>query len=156
MVMPNLGGSVGSIARIEYFINQPDPGQGQASSVSFSPVGGSNVTALFDANLAGLGNGTHRLYARAQDNAGSWSALQSVAFDIVCAANGLYFTIKSGSWNDPSVWNCGTVPSVMEAARISTDHLITLPANYTATAKSLELRGSLQYNANAWLKVGQE
>jgi hypothetical protein len=44
----------------------------------------------------------------------------------------------------------------MEAARISTDHVIALPANYTATAKSVELRGSLQYNANAWLKVGQE
>lgn len=154
VVMPNLGGSAGSIARIEYFINQPDPGQGQASSVSFSPVGGSDVTALFDANLAGLGNGTHRLYARAQDNAGSWSTLHSVAFDIVCAANGLYFTIKSGSWDDPTVWNCGTVPSAMEAVRISTDHTIALPANYTATAKTVELQGNLQYNANAKIQLG--
>jgi len=44
----------------------------------------------------------------------------------------------------------------LDAVRIGQPHTVALPANYTATAKSVELQGNVQYNANAWLKVGQE
>lgn len=157
VIMPNLGGGTSSITRIEYFLNQPDPGQGNANSVSFSPTGGSDVTAVFDAPLTGLPGGTHRLYARAKDSGGRWSTLHSVAFDItVCAANAAYFTIKSGTWDDPAVWNCGSLPTVLNDVRISPTHTITLPVSYTAKVRSLEMQGQMQYGLNAGVQMGQE
>lgn len=156
VIMPDLGTNTATISRIEYFINGPDPGPNNATSVSFSPVGGKDVSAFFDVTLDGLANGTHNLYARVLDSEGRWSPLRSVSFELYCPANSLFFTIKSGSWNDTSVWSCGSVPSVLDAVRINTSHTITLPSDYTATAKSLELQGNIQYNANAKIQLGQQ
>lgn len=65
-------------------------------------------------------------------------------------------TVKSGQWDDVTVWDCGVLPTVVKDVRINSPHLITLPANYTATAKSVELQGSIQYSTNAKVQLGQQ
>lgn len=64
-------------------------------------------------------------------------------------------TIASGSWNTPAVWSCGTIPTALDSVIIDAAHTVTLPGNYSAKAKSVELRGQIQYNTNAALQMGQ-
>ena len=65
-------------------------------------------------------------------------------------------TRLSGDWNTPYVWSCGLVPTVLDDVRINAEHVVTLPGGYAAEAKSVDLRGQIQYNANASLRMGQD
>lgn len=58
-----------------------------------------------------------------------------------CAIGVVNATLSGGTWNTPAVWSCGSVPTALYAVRISQPHTIALPADYTATAKSMELQG---------------
>ncbi len=73
-----------------------------------------------------------------------------------CAIGIINATLSGGIWNTPAIWSCGSIPTVLDDVRIDQMHNVTMPTGYTATAKSLELQGSLQYSSNAWLKMGQE
>lgn len=64
-------------------------------------------------------------------------------------------TLSGGVWTTPGIWSCGSIPTALDPVRISDTHTIALPADYTATARSVDLRGNVQYNVNAGLKVGQ-
>jgi spore germination protein YaaH len=46
-------------------------------------------------------------------------------------------TISSGAWNDPSIWNCGVVPSINDTVEIAAGHTITVTTS--ARAKSLKV-----------------
>ena len=63
------------------------------------------------------------------------------------------FTLRDGSWSDPAVWSCGTVPTAGQSARIG--HLIDVPDNYQATAGSVLYNsgGSIRFNVNGQLKL---
>ncbi len=65
-------------------------------------------------------------------------------------------TLASGNWNAPALWSCGTIPTALDAVVIDAAHTVTLPESYSAKAKSVELRGQIQYSANAGLRVGQD
>ncbi len=73
-----------------------------------------------------------------------------------CAVGVINATLSGGTWTTPGIWSCGSIPTALDPVRISDAHTIALPTDYTATAKSVELRGNVQYNVNAGLKVGQE
>ncbi|MBO0929858.1 M12 family metallo-peptidase [Fibrella aquatilis] len=62
-------------------------------------------------------------------------------------------SVKSGSWNDPATWSCQSLPSATTALTIRSGDVITLPANYQATVRSLQMRGQLRYLSNAQLKI---
>lgn len=65
-------------------------------------------------------------------------------------------TLASGTWNTSNVWSCSTVPTALDDVRINTEHTIALPDGYAAKARSVDLRGQIQYNANAALQVGED
>ncbi len=69
MLIPHLAFAA-DITNLEYYIDT-DPGLGVANQVTIT--GGPTVTAQFPVNLAGLNEGTHYLYVRAQDAYGQWS-----------------------------------------------------------------------------------
>jgi ELWxxDGT repeat protein len=48
--------------------------------------------------------------------------------------NNQNYSIKSGLWNDPSVWFCGRVPTENDAVIIKNSHTVTVPVGYTAKA----------------------
>jgi hypothetical protein len=47
------------------------------------------------------------------------------------------YTLKSGSWNDPTVWSCGRVPVTADPVRLK--HTVTLPASYVGQANRLTI-----------------
>lgn len=48
-----------------------------------------------------------------------------------CDNNRIY-SIKSGLWNDPSIWFCGRVPTENDVVIIKSPHTVTVPIGYTA------------------------
>jgi len=63
------------------------------------------------------------------------------------------FSLKSGNWNDVSVWSCGRVPLNTEPVTISAGHVITL--NVVGNAQRLTLLGRLTYAADGRLMLAQ-
>jgi YD repeat-containing protein len=47
------------------------------------------------------------------------------------------YTLKTGSWNDITVWSCGRVPMSTDIITVKLNHFITIPASYTANAKNV-------------------
>ncbi len=46
-------------------------------------------------------------------------------------------SLKTGIWNDLTLWSYGRVPASTDIVTIKTGHLITIPTTYTANAKSI-------------------
>jgi YD repeat-containing protein len=47
------------------------------------------------------------------------------------------YTLKTGNWNDITVWSCGRVPTSTDVITVKANHFVTIPANYTANAKNV-------------------
>ncbi len=61
------------------------------------------------------------------------------------------YTLKTGNWNDVTVWSCGRVPTSTDAITVKANHFITIPASYTANAKNVVFEvigGKFIYAAN--------
>lgn len=65
------------------------------------------------------------------------------------------YTVKSGTWSDPSVWYCNRVPTATDVVQIR--HIVDIPTGYTATARSVRYEAPKQliFGQNAKLKLGQ-
>ncbi|CAN5639543.1 hypothetical protein BH09BAC4_BH09BAC4_04240 [soil metagenome] len=63
------------------------------------------------------------------------------------------FTVKTGNWNDPTVWNVNRLPQPGDRARLK--HAVTIPASYPAFVTSLlyDPAGRLLYNAGGRLQL---
>lgn len=66
---------------------------------------------------------------------------------------GVRETVKSGSWDDPTVWSCSLVPTSTDQVKVSTGHVVTLPEGYQASARYIEVQGGIQAGLNAHLKL---
>lgn len=77
-----------------------------------------------------------------------------VAFQTLAPCNGVMYTVKVGSWSDPSVWSCGRVPISSDTVQIK--HVISIPSNYVANALTVHFdpNGKVSYSANGRLKLG--
>ena len=61
------------------------------------------------------------------------------------------YTLKTGNWNDITVWSCGRVPTSTDIITVKTNHFITIPASYIANAKNVifeAVGGKFIYAAN--------
>lgn len=83
-----------SIAALEYFFDDADPGEGEATKVEWSS--GSTEPFTFDVATEGLPVGEHQFNLRVQDSMGRWSVLNSEPFEVT-EANG----IASVAWTFP-------------------------------------------------------
>ncbi|MBX2844396.1 MAG: T9SS type A sorting domain-containing protein [Flammeovirgaceae bacterium] len=82
------------IVEIEYFINDPDPGNGSATPIVIQSIGGEFLgTDSLDLSLTSLTAGRHYLLARVKDENGEWSLTMPAPFDY-CTGEGL--TAKYG------------------------------------------------------------
>ncbi|GAB3987492.1 hypothetical protein GCM10028807_07830 [Spirosoma daeguense] len=77
----------------------------------------------------------------------------SVTFYTSIPCNGMY-TIKTGSWVDPTVWSCNRIPVGSDVVQLR--HVVNLPASYVATAQKLQFNPgtTLTYGADARLILG--
>lgn len=56
------------------------------------------------------------------------------------------YTLKIGSWNDPTVWSCGRVPVTTDVVTLK--HIVTLPVSYLGQARQV------RYMAGGRLVIG--
>jgi hypothetical protein len=78
-VILSLPEAIAEMTTIEYFIDT-DPGIGNGTAVSISPVGVLDFT--FEADLSGVSSGDHDLYVRIVDENGSWSMTHLLPFTV--------------------------------------------------------------------------
>jgi glucose/arabinose dehydrogenase len=52
-------------------------------------------------------------------------------------------SVKTGNWNDASVWSCGRTPIVTDDITINAGHTVSIPNGVNATLKFLYLLGTL-------------
>ncbi|MES2797286.1 MAG: kelch repeat-containing protein [Bacteroidota bacterium] len=57
-------------------------------------------------------------------------------FEATCVY-GDFYSLKSGNWNDPTVWSCGRIPQSFDSVTIK-NHIITVNGNYSAYELILE------------------
>ncbi|HYC86943.1 MAG TPA: T9SS type A sorting domain-containing protein [Chryseosolibacter sp.] len=70
------------ISQIEYYVDNIDPGFGQATQVSFTP--GASVVASFNVDVGALSGGLHFLNVRVRENE-NWSLTHCVSFYSISA-----------------------------------------------------------------------
>jgi PKD-like domain len=75
------------------------------------------------------------------------------ALTLAISVNLLRETLKTGNWNDVTVWSCGSVPLITQLVRINSGHIITIPASYDAYAKSVTLIGNIIFGTNGKLNL---
>ncbi|WP_375448271.1 ELWxxDGT repeat protein [uncultured Fibrella sp.] len=97
------------------------------------------------------------------------SPSQSTSYTATCTLNGcsspasnpvmvtLYTentTVKTGNWNDATVWSCGRVPTSADA--VTLNHAIIIPASFAATALQVRYgaNGQLRHLSGGRLRVG--
>lgn len=69
------------IVQAEYYIDT-DPGQGNATAISFSPNPSQEIFGSININASLLTKGTHTIYVRAKDSANLWSSIVSKTFEV--------------------------------------------------------------------------
>ncbi|GAB3689729.1 hypothetical protein GCM10027592_06450 [Spirosoma flavus] len=77
----------------------------------------------------------------------------SVTFYTTVPCNGMY-TVKAGSWADPTVWSCNRTPLATDVVQLK--HVVNIPASYVATAQRLQFFPGIRltYGPDARLRVG--
>jgi hypothetical protein len=117
------GQTTNAISRVEYFVDT-DPGYGLATALPFSPAGGQDVTVNATTSLNTLG--LFGFFFRALDTNNRWSALYYQPVSVTLLSCTVQETLKSGNWNDPTVWSCGSVPTATQNVLIKTGHTVTV------------------------------
>ena len=69
---------------------------------------------------------------------------------------GLIESVKTGNWNDPSVWSCNRVPIFDDNVVISPNHIVTIPANFNANGFNLIIKGTIQKMGTSELNINKE
>ncbi|GAB3698159.1 hypothetical protein GCM10027592_22990 [Spirosoma flavus] len=65
------------------------------------------------------------------------------------------YSVKTGIWNDPSVWYCGRIPQISDFVQVK--HVVTIPTSYQATAMQITFDASrrLLFNMDSSVRLGQ-
>ena len=64
------------------------------------------------------------------------------------------FTVKSGTWSDPTVWSCNRVPASSDP--VTVNHAVTMPINYLGNVLRIMFSslGQVIYTTGSRLKIG--
>ncbi|MEA5460249.1 PQQ-dependent sugar dehydrogenase [Arcicella sp. LKC2W] len=62
-------------------------------------------------------------------------------------------SVKTGNWNDASVWSCGRIPIVTDTVTINTEHTVTIANGQSATLNLLYLLGTLNKEVGSVLNI---
>jgi hypothetical protein len=71
-----------------------------------------------------------------------------VTVNSVCTS---MYSLKTGNWNDVSVWSCGRVPNSGDIVTITSGHIVTVPSDKSYFAKEVRDFGRLTLTATSKL-----
>ena len=69
---------------------------------------------------------------------------------------GIMSSVKSGNWNDPTVWSCDRIPMFDDTVIISPTHTVTIPATFKADGFNLTIKGTLQKLTTSGMNFNKE
>lgn len=104
-------------------------------------------------SLTGLNSSTgYEWQVRSQCSGGSDFPITATFKTVDDCQLGTY-TIRSGDWNDPTVWSCGRIPIATD--RIQIKHTISIPRGLSATIASVryDTDGKLIFGTGAGIKI---
>ena len=139
-----------------------DTGDGMGYKIRWRVVGSStwNTTPTITSTsytLQGLSNATAYEWQVGSQCANDESDFQLTAsfktVDPNTCPQGMY-TIKAGSWDDPTVWSCNRLPIITDSVQIK--HAITVQTNYIAKVLSIryDTGGQLAVSSGAAIRMG--
>lgn len=72
---------------------------------------------------------------------------------VTVTQEGIMYTVKTGNWNDATIWSCGRVPTLKDA--LTLNHAVTLPSGYVGEALRLiySTAGNIRFNMNGKLRL---
>jgi hypothetical protein len=85
------------------------------------------------------GGGTFNVTLRVTNSCGVYNDVSKIV-TVSCTS---MYTLKTGSWNDITVWSCGRVPTITDNVTITSGHTVTIPAGQTGFVNNLMLNGTL-------------
>jgi hypothetical protein len=153
LIMPNTSSNK-NITRIEYFLDDNDPGLGNANNVAFVTNNEGGVTASFNLNVSSLTTGIHRIHARVKDSENYWSPVSMKGFNIIAPLPPIC-SAQNGAWDNPSTWTQNRVPHPNENIEIMAGHTVTVPSG-TYQVKGLKVNGILNFTTGGVLLITGE
>ena len=63
------------------------------------------------------------------------------------------YSVKSGNWDDATVWSCARIPTNSDIVTITSGHTVTVPSSVTAHAKDVKAYGVLTLQQTGLLKL---
>ncbi|WP_460945774.1 PKD domain-containing protein [Spirosoma daeguense] len=83
-----------------------------------------------------------------------WGCSNTATATVQSSIKGLFTTVKSGQWNDPTIWTCGVVPTTGNVVML--EHPVTLPINSTSHCKAIiyGTNGKIISSSGSKLRVG--
>jgi photosystem II stability/assembly factor-like uncharacterized protein len=107
--------------------------------------------------LTKLGNATNFTYAANSESSLEFSGENSNSFSQFLISINTNFcineTLKSGNWNDPTVWSCSEVPGVGSLVKINRGHIIEVPNGVVAQPSFIELSGKIMIRVGGIVKL---
>ncbi|MEZ0541888.1 fibronectin type III domain-containing protein [Fibrella arboris] len=111
----------------------------EAGTDAWNTVSGINGRAY---TLTGLTNGSSYEWQVRGDCAGGASYLTTITFKLISERQTSIYTVKTGAWNDATVWSCNCIPASTDAVLLR--HTVTVPTSYAGYTKRIFYEGTGQ------------
>ncbi|WP_338870218.1 fibronectin type III domain-containing protein [Spirosoma sp. SC4-14] len=133
-------------------------GDGQGYEVRWRMLGTSawstisNITSI-SCLVSGLTSYTQYEWQVRSQCAGSADFPITALFTTINDCASSLYTVKAGSWDDPTVWSCGRVPTVTDSIKLY--HTLSVPASYTGHVRTIryETGGGLTFSVGATIRL---
>ncbi|GAB3708729.1 hypothetical protein GCM10027592_44210 [Spirosoma flavus] len=137
-----------------------DSGDGVGYQLRWRAVGNSEWNTISNSTetqflLTGLTNNTSYEW-QVSSQCGDESNFQlTTSFKTVNNCPFGLYTLRDGSWNDPTIWSCGRVPDLIDLVELN--HAISVPMNYTAKALTIRYGtgARITFGSGATLRLKQ-
>ncbi|GAB4027830.1 fibronectin type III domain-containing protein [Spirosoma gilvum] len=118
---------------------------------TWTTISGITSTSYTLTNLTNYPN--YEWQVRSQCSGGSGFQL-TASFKLADDCTFAIYTIRTGSWDDPTVWSCNRVPAPTDQVQVN--HGVTIPAGYAAKAAVVRyaVGAQLTFGAGATVQFG--
>lgn len=158
--------SPGQSVQVPYFSRVPTRGNNQYQVDIMTEAGcylatlATGTSNPLSVTLPGWANGRYRFRVRSTSPVNMGELSESITIN--GSGSGLpsplppnrLVSLRDGFWNDPTVWSCGWLPSLIDTAELK--HSVTVPTGYQAQVGLLQQNGGskLIYQNGGQLRLG--